>query len=47
MVLESLLELNSFNILLVLDFFLDILVPLQKFVMLGFSKLKSLVKIGL
>jgi len=47
MVLESLFKLDSFNILLVLNFFLDVLVPLQKFVMFGFSELKSLVEIGL
>jgi len=46
-VLESLLELDSFNILLVFYFLLDVLVPLQKFVVLCFSQLKSLIKIGL
>lgn len=47
MVLESLLELDSLNILLVLNFFLDVLVSLQQFVMLSLTKLESLIQVCL
>lgn len=47
MILERLLELDPLNVLLVLNFLLHILVPLQKFVVLGLPELKSLVQVGL
>ena len=47
MVLEGFLKLNSFNVLLVFDFLFNILISLKKFVVLGFSQLKSLIQISL
>lgn len=47
MILESLLELDSFNVLLVFNLFLNILISLQKFVMLGLSKLEALIQVSL
>lgn len=47
MVLESSFELDSFNVLLVLNFLLDVLVTLKKFVMFSFSELQTLIKVGL
>ena len=47
MILERLLELDPLNVLLVLDFLLHILVPLQKFVVFSLSELKSLVQVSL
>jgi hypothetical protein len=45
-VLESTLELNTLNVLLVLDFLLHVLVALQKLVVLSLSQLEALVKVG-
>jgi hypothetical protein len=42
-----LLKLNSFDVLLVFDFLLHVLVSLEKFVVFGLSKLQSLVEVGL
>ena len=47
LVLECLLELDSLDVLLVLDFFFHVLVPLKQLVMLSLSELESLVEIGL
>lgn len=47
MVLEGFLKLNSLNVLLVFDFLFNILISLKKFVVLGFSQLKSLIQISL
>jgi hypothetical protein len=46
-VLERTLELDTLNVLLVLNFLLDVLVALQKLVVLGLSELQALVKVGL
>ena len=45
-VLESTLELDALNVLLVLDFLLHILVALEKLVVLSLSQLEALVKVG-
>ena len=47
LVLESLLKLNSLDVLLVLDFFFDVLVSLKKLIVFGLSQLQSLVQVGL
>lgn len=41
-----LFKLDSFDILLVLNFLLDVLVSLEELVMFGLSELKSLVEVG-
>ena len=45
LVLERLLKLNSLDVLLVLNFFFDVLVSLQEFVVFSFSQLQSLVQV--
>ena len=47
MVLERLLELDSLNVLLVLNFLLHILVSLQQFVVLCLTQLQPLVQVRL
>ena len=47
MVLESTLELDTLNVLLVLNLLLDVLVALKKLVVLSLSQLEALVEIGL
>ena len=47
MILESFLKLDPLNVLLVFDFLFNILISLKKFVVLGFSQLKSLIQISL
>ena len=47
LVLESLLKLNSLDVLLVLDFFFDVLVSLKKLIVFGLSQLQSLIQVGL
>ena len=46
-VLESTLKLDALDVLLVLNFLLDVLVALQQLVVLGLSELKTLVEVGL
>lgn len=46
MVLESTLELDALNVLLVLDLLLHVLVALQKLVVLSLSQLEALVQVG-
>jgi hypothetical protein len=46
-VLESTLELDTINVLLVLNFLLHVLVALKELVVLGLSELETLVKVGL
>lgn len=43
---KSSLKLDSFNVLLVFNFFFHVLVSLKELVMLSFSQLKSFIKIG-
>jgi hypothetical protein len=45
-VLESTLELDALNVLLVLDLLLHVLVALQKLVVLSLSQLEALVQVG-
>ena len=47
MVLESTLELDTLNVLLVLNLLLDVLVALKKLVVVSLSQLEALVEIGL
>ena len=47
LVLESFLKLDSLNVLLILDFLLDVLVSLKQLVVLCLSELQSLIQIGL
>lgn len=47
MVLERLLKLDTLYVLLILDLFLHVLVPLQQFVVLRLPELESLIQIGL
>ena len=47
MVLEGSFELDSFNVLLVLNFLLDVLVTLEEFVMFSFSELQTFIKVSL
>lgn len=47
MVLEGALELDTLNVLLVLDLLLNILIALQQLVVFGLSKLEALVQVGL
>ena len=46
-VLEGTLELDTLNVLLVLNFLLDVLVALQELVVFGLSQLETLVQVGL
>jgi len=41
------LKLDSLNILLVFNFFFDVLISLEKFVVFSLSQLQSLVQVGL
>lgn len=47
MVHEGTFKLNLLDVLLVLNFFLDVLVTLEQLVVLGFSQLQSLIKVSL
>ena len=47
LILEGLFELDPFKVLLVFNFFLDVLVTLKQLIMLCFSQLESFVQVGL